>query len=348
MSPSSKHPLSEHLSPRVPEARLARQWGVVYAHLGKPSRVSRPWVFAVSIAALVAAVAFVAGFALRRPHIAAPVAVTEAREVVTLPDGSRVTLDPASHIAVTRVTAETVHVVLEAGAIDLDIPRAEARTFVVRAAQHEITVLGTAFRVQVDPDTDNEILRVSVTRGRVQVARTDGSLQRVLGAGETWSTTVAPTAPVPDAPLAPPPSAKPVEPSPVAPPPPLESGRMSAKALLAHATEARAKGRSAEAASLFDQLRKQHRSDARAGLAAFELGRLRLDELRDAKGALEAFDDAIALSPAAPFREDADARRVDALDALGNAGCAAARAAYLERYPQGVHVRAIRSRCPTR
>ena len=92
--------------------------------------------------------------------------------------------------------------------------------------------------------------------------------------------------------------------------------------LLRLAEVARSAGRLAEAARAFDALRHKYRGDARAGLAAFELGRIRLDSMGNAAGAAEAFADAIALSPGAPFREDAEARRVQALERSGSGACA--------------------------
>ena len=62
-----------------------------------------------------------------------------------------------------------------------------------------------------------------------------------------------------------------------------------------------------------------------------------------------AFSDAIARAPAGPAREDAEARRVQALEATGQlARCASARSAYLARFPNGVHAASVRGRCPTR
>ena len=112
---------------------------------------------------------------------------------------------------------------------------------------------------------------------------------------------------------------------------------------------ARAAGRLREAARAFDTLRTKHRGDGRAGLAAFELGRLRLDSLGNPSGAAEAFADAMALSRGGPFREDAEARRVQALQASGaTAACVSARDAYLARYPSGAHATLVRTQCQGR
>lgn len=106
------------------------------------------------------------------------------------------------------------------------------------------------------------------------------------------------------------------------------------------------RGRPLDAARAFDRLRHTFPRDRRAALAAFELGRLRLDSLGDPRGAEEAFREAMALGPRSPFREDAEARRVEALSRMGDgAGCAAARDAYLARWPNGTYRRAVGLYC---
>jgi tetratricopeptide (TPR) repeat protein len=122
-----------------------------------------------------------------------------------------------------------------------------------------------------------------------------------------------------------------------------------ARELFDDAQRARAEGRSADAARAFDRLRRTYPRDARAALAAFELGRLRLDALGDPRGAEEALRDAIALGPSSPFREDAESRRIEALGRIGDAaGCASARAAYLARWPNGTYRRAVELGCGDR
>ena len=86
----------------------------------------------------------------------------------------------------------------------------------------------------------------------------------------------------------------------------------------------------------------QHPRDPRAGLAAFELGRLRMDRLGDMPGAVVALQQAVALAPGAELREDALARLVAASAAAHDrAGCARARTRYLTEYPTGVHHRTV-------
>lgn len=120
-----------------------------------------------------------------------------------------------------------------------------------------------------------------------------------------------------------------------------------AQRLFDQAEKAQLAGEHAAAASLFDELRRDHRSDGRAAVAAFELGRLRADHLGDAIGALAAFEDALTLAPAGPFAQHAEARRVHMLEAMGaEALCKQARERYVARYPDGPHRHAIQSLCP--
>ncbi len=73
-----------------------------------------------------------------------------------------------------------------------------------------------------------------------------------------------------------------------------------------------------------------------AGLAAFTLGAVELDDLNRPRRALAAFDQAIARRLPALLLEDAYARRVEALHRLGDPRRAKAAAeAYFARYPNG-------------
>lgn len=77
--------------------------------------------------------------------------------------------------------AGTVHVELSAGSIDCQVDPVPGRApFLVHAGDVQVTVVGTAFRVERD-----QSVRVSVTRGKVRVDTAGGS--QLLGAGESWS-----------------------------------------------------------------------------------------------------------------------------------------------------------------
>ncbi|HSZ81313.1 MAG TPA: FecR domain-containing protein [Polyangia bacterium] len=259
-------------------------------------------------------------------------------ETITLSDGSRAVLEARSKLTLITVRPELVRVTLERGGVDLDVVHADGKQFVVSARGYEIRVLGTRFSVRLGEADGAPALAVGVTRGRVRVTREEAASDdqdvRVLGAGETWSTAPTTVPATQDAPAARP-----------RPPAKAETSE-SPRALLARAEAARAANDPRAAARLFDALRARHRDDPRAGLAAFELGRLRLDRLDDPRGAAEAFNDAIAVAPDAPFCEDAQARLVEAYDASHDrARCLEARAAYLLRYPRGVHRDKIAARC---
>jgi acyl-coenzyme A thioesterase PaaI-like protein len=346
-------PLAEHLTPRLDEVRLGRQWAAITERLAPRRAHAWGWVAGgVAAAALVAAV----GVGLHRraePSASGTGTGTGTSNTIALGDGSVVTVEAGAKLKVDRAEAAVVHLVLESGAIELEVTHREReqRSFVVTAGAYDVTVVGTHFRVERAPNGGP--LTVEVTRGLVRVDGPAGS--RSVGAGERW-TTVSPEASS-EAPPAqananaleePTPSSAPAAPSAAGLPngsgAPLEGPRE----LLSRASDARAAGKYRDAARALDTIRRRYRGDPRAGLAAFELGRLRLDTLGDPAGASEAFADAVALAPEAPFREDAEARRVEALEVAGNlAACARARDAYLARFPSGIHARRVSSRCRT-
>jgi tetratricopeptide (TPR) repeat protein len=136
-------------------------------------------------------------------------------------------------------------------------------------------------------------------------------------------------------------------PKPNAVPVPREPAAAGARELFDLGNAARRAGDAAGAARAYELLLEHHPGDARAGLAAFELGRLRMDRLGDVHGAIQALGRAVALAPGAGFREDAMARLVDAYAAAGaKERCRSARSAYLESYPNGIRASAVKSRCP--
>ena len=364
MKPHDERPLANDIAPELDEARLARQWGVVSKGL-----VGRPrggFYLAALLPAALVAVALVALLVIR-PWAAGggTAAAARAPDALVLADGSRVTLSSGAELVIESATRESVHLLLRAGTVELDVTHVEGRPFVVSAAGHDVTVLGTAFVVKLDSRDGNRTLAVDVTRGRVRVAGPTG--EHVLSAGQSWSgqvlaaagATASASTSTPAASLGVAPAASMAVAVEDAVEPPAASGepvaRMVApptegpRELLLRATEARSAGRPRDAATALDTLRKRYRTDPRAGLAAFELGRIRMDALSDPAGAAEAFADAVSLAPAAPFREDAEARRVEALDALPDrARCERARDAYLTRYPAGLHAKQLAQRCKVR
>jgi transmembrane sensor len=346
--------LARFVEPDMDDKRVDRVWESVAS---RPMRSWPVWRMTAFAGAVVAIAALVL---LLRPrqtasNLAGVVVESGPSQTVTLPDGSSATLRDSARLRYDRVQSDRVETTVERGEVVFDVRHTDARAFVVHAAAFDIVDRGTRFVVRVE----GESVRVSVETGSVEIARAHGSEpKRTLAGGESW--TNAPTSAVP----------VPTERGSVGPPPPVpdplpaadaattapsssptESARAPSspgpRELLEAASDARLAGHPREAAAAFDTLRHRYRSDPRAGLAAFELGRLRLDALGDPSGAAEALADSIALAPGATFREDAEARLVEALDRAHDAGrCAAARRGYLARFPNGLHAASVAARCP--
>ncbi len=340
------------------EARLAREWETIDS-LSQPPASWRRWsTRGLALAPLALAAAALLVFALKRPPVSVlPGAVfgsDTGTALVDLSDGSHIEVDPQAKLAVLSGDPSDVHVELRSGAALFEVTHVERRSFVVSAGGVDIRVIGTRFRVNLD---GSEHVHVAVERGVVEVRRHghDETLQR-LGAGEegtlmTDGADLSPRASEPVAPVAaaPAPSetgaASGTDPSTTE----SKSGNVStldARQLFDAASAARRAGKNVQAAGLFDALRRRFPGDARAGLSAFELGRLRMDAMGDPSGAMEALAQAILLSPSGSFREDAQARLVYAADAMhDDARCKAMRQAYVAHYPRGVHVVNVASKC---
>lgn len=374
-----RFPLGKFVAPRVDDARLARQWGRIDERLqgGRAGRWSRalPRGFALVAVALIVVVALV-----RRRSATLPPAVDGVvletpigqEQTLTLPEGSRIALESASRVRLAHVAATDVRLELEQGAVRLEVTHVEGRRFVVVTHDVAVRVVGTRFRVGL---TNVGTMAVSVEDGRVEVAR-GGVVAATIAAGETWSAPVgvAPSTATPTTPVVTEPSVSSTPPKRPATvrrklPPAFHERfregdyagafavvesedfdplvrRLDGRDLLELAIAARLSGNPTRAARALDHLRRNFRGDPRAGLAALDLGRLRLDELNDPAGALAALDDAIALPLSEALKEDAEARRVQALDRMGDlAACTAARDAYLLQHPEGVHTTSVARRC---
>jgi transmembrane sensor len=124
---------------------------------------------------------------------------------------------------------------------------------------------------------------------------------------------------------------------------PVAARKQTAADLLAAADKARISGQAERAAGLLRKLLREHRSDKRAPLAAFTLGRMLLMELARPLEAAAVFAEVRRLSPGGPFAEDALAREVEAFSKAGVPAQAHARAQeYLRLYPEGRRAAKVR------
>jgi transmembrane sensor len=354
--------LADHVRARATEPRIERQWAAI-EHAGlpgaAPARARRaPWI-AGALALSAAAGALL--FFVQAPASLRPGALVESAQdeiAVQLDDGSRVELSPASQLRLLENRAQAVTLELRSGKARFHVTRDRARRFRVDAGELEVRVIGTRFELTRKRKARATLVQLAVSEGVVEVRRRDVADEvRQIRAGESWSALIedrrrpepraeatATAAQESDEPLAPEPgeaeAQRADEPRSAAAP------ERDASALFRKASLARRAGRMRDAADAYADLLARHPGDARAGLSAFELGRIRMDALDDHPGAIQALERAIAAGSSASFHEDALARIVVASDALGRGdACRRARARYLERYPQGVHRNALAARC---
>jgi hypothetical protein len=370
---ASPRAAGQYLNPHLSEARTRQTWAKILTRCTvrrTDSAVIR-WVVVPA-----AVLALGAGAFMVSRHPASPMVADGGLTIASGAEprsfelaGAEIELQPFASVTVAPVKPFEQRLAVTRGAVRFRIVHDRGRRFVVVAGAVEVEDVGTVFTVALE-GKGGELVRVSVAQGDVEV-RVGSLPPRPLHAGESLTT----PEPVSDAsrePLSAAPVgtgvARPVstpstfegmdatfEPEPVPAPPTSSPGATrsvdpaSAKSLLAEATAARQTGDPSAEARALDTLRRRFPREPRAPIAGFELGIIRMDQLGDRRGALEALRAAIALSPGASFREDAEARIVTLLDELGEgAGCRASREAFQVRYPESVHRASIQSRCPSR
>lgn len=368
-------PLSSYLEPRLTADRLERNREAIARRLGRGSASRVVWGFG-AVAAFAAVALWLSSPGSRLFHgqsgeavvawEATPGAVlaAEAQAVnATLGDGTRLDLDVHTTLASLPPEPNRVDLELRGGRASFDVAHNPQRQFRVHAGAVTVVVLGTRFSVTRNAG----VVQVNVERGKVAVER-DGEVTH-LTPGQSWQGKET-QGPVVGAEQAAPPTA-PAE-SPVdevgeadgsatgqrstvltkpngagAAASETEPGSSPAKELFDASREARRVGNSRQAAQLLQQLVSQYPKDPRAGLAAFELGRIRADVLGDTGGAIQAFEQALRLSPNGGFRQDALARLAQAYDRVGRSkDCQATRKRYLATYGQGVHAQRVLKLCP--
>ncbi|MCU0676076.1 MAG: FecR domain-containing protein [Myxococcota bacterium] len=316
-------------------------WVAIDARLATPSRprwIAPAGLVTVAAAALLAFVAF--GRDETPAWSGTTLVAGGTSAAVALEDGSEIVAAPGARLERTSTSSDEVRVALRDGSATFEVARNPARTFVVEADDVEVRVVGTRFVVRREL---GGVVEVRVERGAVDLV-VRGEVQR-LRAGE--SRRVEPVA----------------EASVDEPPNEAEETPQTKRATRARRVErgepreepreafdaartARRDGSARDAAELYERFLREFPRDERAGLAAFELGRLRMDSLSDPRGAAYAFTRALELAPRSPFAEDARARLVDAYARAGDdASCERSRARYLALHPEGRHVEAMRRAC---
>jgi transmembrane sensor len=273
---------------------------------------------------------------------AAPSPIADHRTIFA--DGSTARVSDGGKLVVQSESAQRVEAVLAAGAADFEVTKRENREFFVLAGPVRVRVIGTKFRVELA----GERARVEVSEGKVEVQR--GDVRALMEAGESrWF-----------------PGPEPIHKVTEAPPAVVTTDRArflefaraerftdayqlmsrspsavggSAEELMLAADAARHSNHPEQALGYLKRVTKEHRSDSRAPLAAFTLGRLLLNQLGRPAEAAEAFALVPKLHPSSGLVEDALARQAEALAAAGGQARARGLAAeYVRRYPQGKHL----------
>ena len=175
---STSSALADH-----PEMLALRHAAVARIALARETRRTLPWMLAAAACAVVVApiawlrLADDATTTIPAAQIAeAPVyrTGTGQRLMVTLTDGSRLTLDTDSRVRVAYNDTER-GLVLERGQALFEVAKHQLRPFVVTAGSQSVTAHGTAFDIRLDPNA----VQVALVEGLVSVATKGGHAKPV-------------------------------------------------------------------------------------------------------------------------------------------------------------------------
>lgn len=363
--------LAQHIEDPVSDERLERIWQKIEDRHDEYRPSSSRMRLAVAFGGLAIAAGVALGWFVGAPlhegteslaaratsaplfEVGAALSTAAEKMSVALEDGSKVTLAPRSRVSMQNTDSEDVALNLAEGRITCQVAKDKGRTFSVLAGDVVVRVVGTSFSVERVELGSAEKVTVDVSEGIVEVSGPDGVTKR-LGAGESWSVRLE--SPVPKE------SPGRLESEEVlaaveAPKAALPVGSVDAhvvssaprqdttRDLFTEARQKRNRGDAAGAAQLYQLFLKESPADARAGVAALELGRLRMDQLGDPAGAIGPLTRA-ASGVGGGLGDDALARLVQARAQLGQmAACKSVRARYLATYPKGVHVERVRAAC---
>jgi TolA-binding protein len=366
-------PWSKYVQVDTSAARMARLWTSVSHQLGSKPLYRRRPVFAMVAAAglslgAAAGYGWVTWWGPGAALLSSAVLQT-ATDQLTVELGKGISLRLAAHSRVQLLSGDDdrVSLRLEQGTITCELTAHGKRRFAVLVADLEVRDTGTRFTVT--HDSSNANVEVTVERGSVEIVGTAGHGRTTsISAGEHWvrqgraqgatgaaSSPLASNIGISPGALAPISASssdavstasnareeqapRNVAPDPVEPP--------TAQALLEQASTARRAGNPALAGRSLQTLIARYPNDTRVGLAALELGRLRMGPLADTPGAVRALQTALAHAPSAGFREDALAHLIEAHAALGDtAQCRTLCQRYLTEYPAGVHRVLVERKC---
>ncbi|MEM6732538.1 MAG: FecR family protein [Myxococcota bacterium] len=259
-----------------------------------------------------------------------------------LPTGGEALLAAGTALSATRNDNGTRFTLR--GRATFDIPKRKGRKpIVVEAGAFEVRVIGTRFEVVSASATG--AASVSVERGRVEVWEKQTRVAS-LGAGERYP---APAPQEPTVALEPAP-----EPEPEVKRKPRTDVSAATQKALANAkpedffviaNRARAAGDFREAATVYARFLQKHPEDARAGIAALELGRLQMDRLRQLKRARRSLERAKRLG-VGPVEADLSYRLIRLYGKLGEVGaCRREKGRHLSRFKQSVHRAQVEGSC---
>jgi transmembrane sensor len=366
--------------PMVSPERVDAMWKVSASRILVGPRRRRA---ALRAGALSLVVGLGGAFFFARPHVpsaGSQLAAADQPSLVTLADGSEVSLAPRTSLLLDASAPDEVSLSMRGGRARFSVTHKANRVFKVRAGNVEVRVLGTRFGV----DTAHGV-EVWVEEGVVEVRTGDRVVH--LHVGESWKSEGA------GAPPPAPTTELPEEPARAAAPAPLElplpprqpathaaparakaspsraeasgsgpsggsSGGASSRVataplpptrdeLFGAALEARRAGRAEDARTAWSNFLARAPDDPRASLAAFELGRIAMDVDHQDTLALSYLERALASSPASAFAEDALARVVRLNAKHGSAAaCRQARDRYASQFPHGTYAASIGSLCP--
>jgi transmembrane sensor len=349
MSKAGLTGLREQLSPRWTDERAGRVRAALDARGRRRATLRRAALVGASLAAVAGAMVVLHArlFPLRPPAVASlPAAPPEAASAAPTAAVTTV-LGPDSDL-VADPEGEGRSFSLRKGGARFVVPHDAVHPLRVRVGSAVVEDVGTVFTVRRLTDTAAE---VEVDEGRVRVTSRGGSFEVAASERRTFEIDV------PDAGTREPHA--PEAPAHAAPPawrPLAESGRYGeayeslkgatrtvrdeAGDLLLAADVARLSGHPADAVPFLERVLRSQPNDPRAGLAAFTLGRVLLDELGRPGEAATAF--ARAAKAGGPLAEDALAREVEASSRAGDTTRARTLALEYERlYPGGRRSRVV-------